>query len=181
MRLRVLMFILAASSLLLTGGAHAAAPSPAKAPYVPQETRVALLPVVDATGGKAPNDAAVNSARVSLGRQIVGRGFKVVPAPAVTAALSSLKLTLTDQTPRTPEALLNIGAAVQARLVVFVVVTQADTPAGVKVWVLDTKTHTFILDGKAGSSKSEDADEAVSEAVEAALADFLKPYEEYDC
>ena len=173
------LFLLAAASLLLivfAGVAHAAAPLP---PYVPEQTRVAILPVVDATGGKAPNDEAVTSARVSLGRQIVGRGFKVVPAPMVTAALGSLKLT--DQTPRTPEALSKIGDATHARLVVFVVVTHAGTHAAVKAWVLDTKTHAYAVDGKVGSGTGADAAEAARNAVEAALTTFLKPYELYDC
>ena len=138
---------------LLTVGAHAAP----TAPYVPQETRVALLPT---TG----------SARVSLGRQFVGHGFKVVPAPATLAALESLKLTLTPQAPP-PEALTKIGTATNARLVVFVVVT----PTGVKVWVRDTKTQTFVVDGKEGRAGTAPA------AVEAALAEFFKPYAAYDC
>ena len=170
--MRLLLTVLC---LMFAVGAHAA-PS---APYVPEQTRVAILPVVDATGDNTADAAALNSARVSLGRQIVGRGFKVVPAPMVTAALGSLKLT--DQTPRTPEALSKIGDATHARLVVFVVVTQAGTHAAVKAWVLDTKTHAYAVDGKVGSGTGADAAEAARNAVEAALTTFLKPYELYDC
>lgn len=175
------LFMLAAVTVLFTFfmvGARANAP---KLPYVPEQTRVAILPVVNATGDAAANDDAVTNARVSLGRQIVGRGFKGVPTPAVTAALNSLKLTLTDQTPRTPEALTKIGDATQARLVVFVVVTQAGRHATVKAWVLDTKTHTFVLDGKVGVGEGKDAADSARDAVEAAMAEFLKPYELYDC
>ena len=175
------LFLLAAATLLLTifmGGARADAPKP---PYVPEQTRVVLLPVVDATGDKAPNDQAVSSARVSVGRQIVGRGFKVVPAPTVAAALDSLKLTLTDQTPRMPEALSKIGDATHARLVVFVMLTHAGKHAAVTAWVLDTKTHTYTVNGKVGNGTGADAVEAARNAVETALAEFLKPYELYDC
>ncbi len=159
------LFLLTVMCLMLAVGA-CAAPT---APYVPQETRVALLPVVGSTSGNLA-DEAVSSARVSLGRQFVGRGFKVVPAPAVMAALDSLKMTLTPQAPPTPEALTKIGAAVNARLVVFAVVT----PTGVKVWVWDTKTRAFVVDG-IGSVGTPQA------AVKAALAEFLRPYDAYDC
>ena len=152
------LFLLTALCFLLTVGAYAAAPPAYKAPYVPKETRVALLPVV-------------GSARVSLGRLFVGHGFKVVPTPAVTAALDSLKVTLTPQAPPSVEALTKIGAATHARLVVFVAIT----PAGVKVWVRDTKTQTFVLNGKEGRAGTAPA------AVEAALAEFFKPYDAYDC
>lgn len=175
------LFLLAAVCLRLISfpvGAHADAP---KAPYVPEQTRVALLPVVNASTAKTPSDAAVTSARISLGRQIVGRGFKVVPTATVTAALDSLKLTLMDQTPRTPEALSKVGDATHARLVVFVLVTQTGTHAAVTAWVLDTKTHTYCVNGKVGSGQGADAAEAARNAVEAALAEFLKPYELYDC
>ncbi len=157
-------FLLTVLCLMLAIGAYAAPP---KAPYVPQETRVALLPVV---GGNGIADEALDSARVSLGRQFVGHGFKVVPAPAVTAALDSLKVTLTPQAPPTPEALTKMGAAVSARLVVFVTVT----PTGVKVWVWDTKTRAFAVDGigSAGTAQV---------AVKVALAEFFKPYAAYDC
>lgn len=158
-------FLLTAICLLLTVGAYAAS----TAPYVPQETRVVLLPVVGSTSGKAA-DEAVSSARVSLGRQFVGHGFKVVAAPAV-AALDSFKVTMTAQEPPSPEALTKIGAAVKARLVVFVTVTQA----GVKVWVWDTKTRAFAVDGKVGNAGTAQA------AVKAALAEFFKPYDAYDC
>lgn len=168
MKFPIRLFLLTAIWLLLTVGAYAEAPRP---PYVPQETRVALLPVVDTTGDKTPNVEVVSSARVSLGRQFVGHGFKVVPAPAVTAALDSLKVTLTPQAPPSPEALTKIGAAVNARLVVFVVVT----PTGVKIWVRDTKTQTFVVDGKVGNAG------AARAAVEVALAEFFKPYDAYDC
>ncbi len=160
------LFLLTALCFLLAVGAYAAP----TAPYVPQETRVALLPVVGGASGKEA-DEALSSARVSLGRQFVGHGFKVVPAPAVTAALDSLKVTLTPPAPPSPEALAKIGAAVSARLVVFVVVS----PTGVKIWVQDTKTQTFVVDGKAGSAGTAQA------AVEAALTEFFKPYEFYDC
>ena len=158
--------LLTALCFLFMVGASAAPAS--KAPYVPQETRVALLPVV---GGKGAADDTVSSARVSLGRQFVGHGFKVVPTPATLAALDSLKLTLTPQAPPSPEALAKMGAATNARLVVFVVVT----PTGVKVWVRDTKTQTFVVDGKEGRAGTAPA------AVEAALAEFFKPYAAYDC
>jgi len=161
------LFLLTMICLLFAVGAFAAAPT---APYVPQETRVALLPVVGSRSGNAADDA-VSSARVSLGRQFVGHGFKVVAAPAVTAALDSLKVTLTPQAPPTAEVLTKMGAAVKARLVLFVTVTQA----GVKVWVWDTKTRAFVVDGKAGEGT------AARAAVEAALAEFFKPYEAYDC
>lgn len=161
--MRLMLIVLC---LMLAVGTYAAP----TAPYVPQETRVALLPVVGSVSGNLA-DEAVSSARISLGRQFVGHGFKVVPAPAVTAALDSLKVTLTPQAPPSPEALTKIGAAVNARLVVFVVVT----PTGVKVWVRDTKTQMFVVDGKVSNTG------AARAAVEAALAEFLKPYDAYDC
>ena len=157
--MRLLLTVLC---LMLAIGAYAAPP---KAPYVPQETRVVVLPVI---GVKGMADEATSSARVSLGRQFVGHGFKVVPAPAVTAALDSLKMTA--QILPTPEALTKIGAATNARLVVFVVVT----PTGVKVWVWDTKTRAFAVNGL-GSAGTAQA------AVESALAGFFKPYAAYDC
>ena len=150
--------------LMLASGACAAPP---KAPYVPQETRVVLLPIV---GGKGIADETLGSARISLGRQFVGHGFKVVPAAAAAAALDSVKLTLTPQAPPTPEALTKIGAATNARLVVFVAVA----PAGVKVWVWDTKTRAFAADGSGGAGTAQ-------AAVKAALAGFFKPYAAYDC
>ncbi len=168
------LFLLTTLSLLLTVGVYAAPPAP-KAPYVPQETRVALLPVVSAPSG---DGAAISSARVSLGRQFVGHGFKVVAASEVTAALDSLKLTLTPPEPPTAEALTKIGAAVNARLVVFVVVTPAERHADAKVWVWDTKTRAFVVDGKASWGAGAGA---VRQAVNVGLAEFFKPYEAYDC
>lgn len=82
------------ATLLFSAVSHGA---DAPARYAPQQTLVAVLPVIDATGGKEPNPKAVANARTSINEQLTRRGFQIVPDAAVTAAVSDLKADLTDE------------------------------------------------------------------------------------
>jgi hypothetical protein len=131
-------------------------------------TRVALLPVVDMTGEKEDQrrDQA-NAVKMEMTSQFTERGFQLVDEAAVAKAITDLKIDLSDEEDQRREPIFKIGKAVDADLVVFVVVTQAyaktkqnlfseqrEGLAKTKTWLLDVKEEKPVLSGYVWEGKS---------------------------
>ena len=173
-------------------------------PYVPQKTVVAILPVIDATGGKDPNIKAVSNAQTSLKEQFSRSGFVIAQSADVNSAINHLKIDMTDEEQQKRDTLYKVGSGVKANLVVFVVVTNTDQrevehlfstsregQAKIKIWLLDVNNQYAWLSAKSCEGKdkgrfyaehsgSDLAARAVGNAVENGLKDFLKPYHATD-
>lgn len=161
---------------LLTAPLLAQSPSPASISrasekYVPENTVVALLPVVNDTKNKDPNMQARQNekAQQELEMRFAEHGFKLADTATVTKAVSDLKVDLTDPKQRTPETLYQIGKAVNAPLVAFLVVADArsgskynplsfgglkkEGGATVKFWLVDAVADRPLLTEVTKSSK----------------------------
>jgi TolB-like protein len=92
--------------------------------YVPAETRVAILPVVNASGEKdgAQAEKQARAASDELNKQFASRGFTVVDDKAVSDAIAGAGIQLTDEEQRSSASYLRIGADAKADLVVMVVI-----------------------------------------------------------
>jgi hypothetical protein len=188
-----------------TGYARQDAPaSPAKT-YVPAETTVAILPVIDRSGEKAENrrkQQAGNGYR-NLIEIFYERGFKVADKGAVEKAIADAGMDLTDEEDYRRDNFYKVGETVGADLAIFAFImhTREDTKrnlfsngekqgrASVKMWLVDVKQKkpifsAVVKEGKAaGLSKLFATDEgrnrranAVGNAIKEQFEEFLKPY-----
>nr|CAA9241682.1 hypothetical protein AVDCRST_MAG63-1447 [uncultured Armatimonadetes bacterium] len=169
---------------------------------VPAQTKVALLPVIDATGEKDDQrrDQA-NAVRMEMRDQFAERGFDVIDEEAVAKAIAEAKIDLSDEEYQRREPLYKVGKAVGADFVVFVVVTQAYSKikknlfgeqreglAKTKTWLLDVKEEKPVLSGYVCEGKSTGSagpfdkgnrsrmGAASGNSIRDVLNDVLKPY-----
>ncbi len=139
--------------------------------YVPHDTKVALVPVVNASGETWPEAKAKQAARgdEELRALFSERDFALVPDADVKAAVDALHLDLSDEESQKRDNLYAIGKKSGADLVAFVVITDVDQrrvtkvfvsstegKAKMKMWLVDAKQERPILSAKTfeGTSKS---------------------------
>ena len=141
------------------------------AAYVPAATKVALIPVVNASGEAWPEAKLKQAARgdEELHALFEERGFSLVPDADVRSAVDALHVDLADEEQQKRDTLYQIGRKAGADLVAFVVITDVDQrkvtkflvsstegKAKMKMWLLDAKAEKPLLSAKLfeGSSKS---------------------------
>ena len=158
-----------------------AARADAPPPYVPAQTTVAILPVVlklDTTGDNKDTaktdplkDRHVVKAQEELDLQFRSHGFKIADDAAVRKEVADEKLDLTDEENQRRAVFYQIGKAVHADLVAFVVIEsvsrhnksnsfmgqQKEGKALLKMWLVDAGAEKPILnavqhEGKAASN-----------------------------
>ena len=198
--------VLALLPLLGASVAAEAQESPSSvATYAPQQTRVAILPVINQGGEKDAKQRAEQTKRggEELIHQFKSRGFRLVDEADIVQVCQDKDIDLQDEEQHKRATYYQIGQAVDADLVVFAVITHVDQRrvlantsgsqklegrASVKIWLLDVKRERPILNGatwQAGSSRSMFAEfdsgarhirNAIGGAMKDVLAGFLKPY-----
>ena len=194
-------------SLLLCGLMSWPQPAPAQnkaAPqFTPETTTVAIVPVVNAGGEKNEEfrTRQTESGNTELAKEFTAHGFKLIDQAAITKAMTELKVDLSDEEQQKRDNLYKIGKAVNAELVVFVVITDTaqqfhvgvfnssrEGRAKIKMWLLDVKNEVSLLsavtkEGKSGGGFFSGLDVgskriviAVANGERDALANFFKPY-----
>jgi len=181
--------------------------------YNPAQTPVAILPVINQTKGAWDDLKARENekGKQELVLRFREHGFPLVEDALIAKSLSDLGVNPQDmahQAPDTltkPETLSKIGQAVNARLIVLLVIT--DTRSGshfnllggfhkeggatVKLWLVDAPEDRALLSGVTKSSKSSGSGglvemagtggsslsiRAIGGATTTALNQFIKPY-----
>lgn len=186
----------AALLICQTSAAQKAAPE-----YVPGNTVVCVLPVINKSGEKSVkqnNDQAskAHDRIVALFRE---RGFVVAPDATGTDALKRLGLDIQDEENYTRATLYRVGDEAKTDLIVFAVITNVEQAverrwsgetkqgrATVKMWFLDIKQKKAILsavskeaaaEGIVGFDKgSKQIRNAAGRAAGNALSTFLGQY-----
>jgi hypothetical protein len=170
---------------------------------IPRDTRVAILPVVNAAGTKSveDRDKQTKAAMDALTEDFSLRGFTLIDRAAVDKAVAGLKVDLADEEQQKRSTLFSIGETIHADLVVFAVITDLDSrdtvtiwsgrkvgKAKVKLWLLDVPHHGAIVSGVVTEAKSErpnwfnaqkGADRklaAIARSVDRGLDGFLNDY-----
>lgn len=155
--------------------------SPARADtppaYAPAQTVVAILPVISkedsALDSKDPKadplkDRHVVKAQEELALQFASHGFKVADDTAVRKELADEKLDLTDEENQRRAVFYQVGKAVHADLVVFMVIesvsrhnksnsflgSQKEGKALLKMWLVDADAEKPILNALQHEGKS---------------------------
>jgi TolB-like protein len=159
---------IAAAAVLLAAIGTAACAQDSSAVYVPSQTAVAVLPVINLSGERTPKFAEGQAAAVSreLHKQFADRGFHVLDDQAVTDAIASCKADLNDEEQYSRQTFASIGAAAKADLVVFVTIDKvswklnqgffsANTEGHAKItaWLIDVKQQTPLLSAKRFENK----------------------------
>lgn len=169
--------------------------------YAPRQTRVALLPVINASGEKDPKQRGDQSKKGSeeLLKQFRQRGFDVLEAATVQKAIGDLEIDLSDEEMHNRATLYKIGEAVGADLIAFAVITNVDqqrikTPltddqqlegrANIKIWVLDVKEKRAIMSATRQEAQAKNkwfaefdsGARLIRLAVEGAVRDSLKGF-----
>ena len=181
--------------------------------YKPAETSVAILPVLNQTKGGWDDlkDREDEKGKQELVKHFQQCGFPLVEDAQITRSLSAIGLNPQQIAHQSPDsltgsgALYKVGKAVNARLVVLLVIT--DTRSGnhfnlsngfckeggatVKLWLVDVTENRAILTEVTKSSKSTGASgliqmagtggsslsiRAIGGATSTALNDFIKHY-----
>ena len=185
---------------ILGRAAYAAITEGATPRYVPAQTRVVLLPMVNESGEKDRKQRAdqVATGQKELEKQFQSRGFNIVGSLSVDKALADLKIDLADEENHNRAALYKIGSALNADVVAFVVITNVDqkrvqrpfgdddhqleTRANIKVWLLDVKRQEAILSAVRQEAQAKNVLFAsfdsgarlIRKSVEGAVRDSLK-------
>jgi hypothetical protein len=135
--------------------------------YVPANTRVAILPVIDRSGEKDDQrrDQA-NAVKMEAYDQFFQRGFQLIDEVAVSKAVTDSGINFDDEEEHRKDSLYKIGKELNADLVMFVVVDQAYSKlkqnlfgnqreglAKTRTWLVDVKDQkpllsAFIREGK---------------------------------
>jgi hypothetical protein len=195
------LLILMLSLGALTPSLIQASEPPAVAARNPQATRVALLPVLNATGD--PTHAGRGDDE--LHRLFFERGFSLSESEAVAKALAAITAPDDPKDPaaRPVAALDEIAQTIGADWVVLVVLDSVDqrkvtapitdtmervTQVKLRIWVLDRATGKSVLAGvrsdsqlradafDPGASAGKRLRDAVSAAVRDSLRELLLPY-----
>lgn len=135
--------------------------------YTPAKTRIAILPVIDKSGEKDDQrrDQA-NAVKMEAYDQFFQRGFDVIDEGTVAKAVTASGVNFDDEEEHRKDNLYKMGKALNADLVMFVVVDQAYSKikhnlfgdqreglAKTKTWIVDVKDQkpllsAFIREGK---------------------------------
>ncbi|MES2460077.1 MAG: hypothetical protein V4671_05795 [Armatimonadota bacterium] len=135
--------------------------------YTPATTRVAILPVIDKSGEKDDQrrDQA-NAVKMEAYDQFFQRGFQIIDEATVAKAITDSGINFDDQEEHRKDNLYKVGKALNADLVMFVVVDQAYSKlkrnlfneqreglAKTRTWLVDVKDQkpllsAFIREGK---------------------------------
>jgi hypothetical protein len=158
--LRCAIYGVYAMILLLFISASSVPAQQVEAPYVPGNTTVAILPVVDLTGitDKRIRTGMVKAAAEALNKQFTDRGFKTITDKPVEEAVARLKIDLTDVEQHKRAVLLKLGQELGTDLIAFVAITDATSEqqlsglvggvtatVKIKCWLLDVKTSHPLL------------------------------------
>ena len=167
--------------------------------YVPAQTRVLVVAPIDASGDTVAATSAeeVAEAKATIESGFAKRGFVVVTGDDATAATRAAGVDLTARANRTLDNLYKIGAAANARLVVFTTIEKTSQKmksrmmssrlegyAKLQTWLLDVTTKQAILDGEekgadatsAGKAEKNRQVHAVHLALDEQLDGFMKRY-----
>lgn len=165
-----LFAVLVLSNFCFWSQARAAAPIAA---YVPSATTVAILPVIskEDSAVDALKDRHITKALEELTTEFTRHGFKIADTAAVRQAISDQKIDLSDEENQRRAVLYQLGQAVHADLVVFVVIEsvsrhnksnsflgqQKEGKALLKMWLVDADKQQPIInavqkEGKAASN-----------------------------
>jgi len=198
------------AAVLMTASAFAAVAEPAataevgSAPvvYVPANTKVAVLPVINASGEKDRKQRIdqVSVGNKELAKQFRQRGFLLTDASVIAQAIADQKIDLNDEENWNRANLYRIGEAAGADLIAFVVIDNVDqkrhgqvgsdkndelaSRANIKIWLLDVKSHHAILsavhqEAQAKNPIFADFDSGsrlIRKSVEGAIRDVLKDF-----
>ncbi len=169
--------LLCAACFCLPRMAQAGDPMPT---YTPAQTTVAILPVVNTEDaikddGKSDDsktdplkDRHITKAREELALLFTSHGFKLADDAAVQKALTDGKIDLTDEENQRRAVFYQVGKAVGANLVVFVVIesvsrhnksnsifgSQKEGKALLKMWLVDADQEKPILNAVQHEGKS---------------------------
>ena len=148
-------------------------PAPAPTLYTPSETTVAILPIISTEDSKvdALKDRHITKGQEELTAEFTRCGFKIADDASVQKALTDQKIDLSDEDNQRRAVFYQIGAAVHADLVVFVVIEsvsrhnksnslfgqQKEGKALLKMWLVDADKQQPIInalqkEGKAASN-----------------------------
>ncbi len=139
--------------------------------YTPANTRIAILPVIDKSGEKDDQrkDQA-NAVKMEAYDQFYQRGFQVIDEGTVAKAVTDSGIDFNDAEEHRKDNLYKLGKALNADLVLFVVVDQAYSKlkhnlfgdqreglAKTKTWLVNVKDQksllsAFIREGKSTGS-----------------------------
>lgn len=172
--------------------------------YVPSETPVAILPVINRSGEKVAEDRTKQSRFGSeeLVKRFSERGFKLISSADIDGAIRDQKLDLDDEENYRRASLFPIGKAVKARLLVFVVIDSVDqrnvqktfvqskvAKANLRIWFLDIDSEKPLMTAFRQEASSEGGGMfpafekgsarmpiAVANAVRKAFDPFFRPY-----
>jgi RNase H-fold protein (predicted Holliday junction resolvase) len=121
--------------------------------YTPATTKVVILPVIDKSGEKDDQrrDQA-NAVKMEAYDQFFQRGFQVIDEATVTKAVTGSGINFDDQEEHRKDNLYKLGKALNADLVLFVVVDQAYSKIKKNVFNEQreglAKTRTWLIDAK---------------------------------
>ena len=140
--------------------------------YIPAQTTAAILPVVNQSKGgwQGLKDRQTEKAQTEMARRFALSGFLLAENALVANALGDQNLKTGDLTAYTPTVLAEIGRASDADIVAFLVITdshqgfrhglvqvlgqQREGEAKVRLWLVDTRTGTTLVDGLTASGKA---------------------------
>ena len=172
--------------------------------YEPSSTSVAIMPVINRSGEKVPEDRAKQARFGSeeLVKRFTESGFKLISSAKINEAITVQKLDLDDEENYRKTEFYKIGKATGAQLLIFVVIDAVDqrdvhkvfvqskvAKANIRIWFLDVSSEKPLLNGVRQEASSEGGGMfpafekgsarmpiAVANAVRKALEPFLKQY-----
>ncbi len=141
-------------------------------PYVPAQTTVAILPVLNQSRGdwQGLKDRQTEKAQTELARRFAQSGFSLADTALVANALGDQNLPPGNPAAYTPPMRAETGRASDADLVAFLVITdshqgfrhglaqllgqQREGEAKVQLWLVDTRTGMALVNGQTASGKA---------------------------
>lgn len=171
--------------------------------YVPDETRVVLLPVANVSGEKDAKQRSLQAenGKRELVKRFAERGFRLAEPRTIRRALDDLHADLSGEERLRREELERVGRALEADLAVYVEITDVsqqlnqnlfsktrEGKAKIRMWILDVARGAPLLNGVVleGSSTGGHFGElekgsrrivlAVANGIRHLLEPILKPY-----
>jgi hypothetical protein len=151
--------------------------------YTPAQTKVAILPVIDAAGEKDKlGEQECGILQTQLLKQFQERGFRLIEPTAVGESIKKQNVDLSDEEQRKRATMFALGKDVGADLVAFVLFAdksptrERDAVVIIKVWLLDVNHEGIIMSAKPIEGKAHGWRDAFNESIQFALKDFMKPY-----
>ncbi len=179
------------SALSIVAFASWQSAAPPQRAYVPAQTKIAILPVIDASGEKDVKTSKEQCGFVSteLLKEFQERGFRFIERRSIDDVIKNQSIDLSDEEQRKRATMFGIGKEVGADLVAFVLITDKVTgertkDATIKIWLLDVNHQEPIMSGKPQEGRSNMSNafnraswrRAFPFAVEAGLQEFFKPF-----